>query len=95
LADYLTPAELTHYLSLVGEDGWCVHYEQATRRCRIYADRPDFCRVQADTFERMFGIAAEELNDFAIACCEAQIDGVYGSPSEELTRFQRAVGQSD
>ncbi len=91
LADYLTPAELEHYLSLVGEDGWCINYDQATRRCRIYDDRPPFCRVQADTFERMFGIPADQLNDFAIACCEAQIDGVYGSPSDELDRFLKAI----
>ena len=91
LDQYLTPDELTHYLSLVGDDGWCIHYDQDTRRCRIYATRPRFCRVQADTFEHMFGITLDELNDFAIACCQQQIGGVYGKQSEELARFTTAV----
>lgn len=91
LAQYLTATELEHYLSLVGEDGWCIHYDAETRRCRIYEHRPRFCRVQADTFADMFGIQPEELNEFAIACCEQQIEGVYGSASEELSQFTVAV----
>ncbi len=27
-------------LSLVGADGWCIHYDRLTRRCGIYEDRP-------------------------------------------------------
>ncbi len=95
LDQYLTPAELEQYLSLVGEDGWCIHYDHDHRRCQIYADRPRFCRVQADTFSDMFGITPDELNTFAIDCCEQQIEGVYGNPSEELQRFQTAVGVDD
>ena len=91
LADYLTPAELAHYLSLVGDDGWCIHYDREHRQCTIYETRPDFCRVQTDTFSRMFGIAADELDEFAIACCEQQIAGVYGNQSAELERFTRTV----
>ena len=34
------------YLSLVGPDGWCIHFDTGGRRCRIYSDRPDFCRVE-------------------------------------------------
>lgn len=91
LDQYLTPDELALYLSLVGEDGWCIHYDHASRRCRIYATRPDFCRVQADTFGRMFGIVPEDLNDFAIACCQQQIMGVYGKRSAELSKFTAAT----
>ena len=91
LEQYLAPDALAHYLSLVGEDGWCINYEQTTRRCRIYETRPDFCRVQADTFKQMFGVPLEELNDFAIACCKQQIEGVYGNQSEELAKFVDAV----
>jgi hypothetical protein len=94
LDQYLTPAELEHYLSLVGEGGWCIHYDHDTRRCQIYETRPAFCRVQADTFGRMFGITPDELNDFAIACCEQQIAGVYGDPSAELTQFMDHVEEA-
>jgi len=91
LDQYLTPAELDHYLSLMGEDGWCIHYDADHRRCRIYEHRPDFCRVQADTFGRMFGIEPEELDEFAIACCQEQIEGVYGTDSDEWQQFTTAV----
>lgn len=92
LADYLTPAELELYLSLVGEDGWCIHYDKTQRECSIYPDRPRFCRVEADSFQTMFGIDTEDLNDFAIDCCQQQIEGVYGEDSPEMERFCDAVG---
>ncbi|HAA29669.1 MAG TPA: YkgJ family cysteine cluster protein, partial [Cyanobacteria bacterium UBA8553] len=66
LDEYLTPEELELYLSMVGEGGWCVNFDQSTRECRIYAARPRFCRVQDDVFQDMFGVEPAELNDFAI-----------------------------
>jgi uncharacterized protein len=93
LEQYLTAAELELYLSLVSETGWCIHYDQASRECTIYADRPRFCRVEADIFQDLYGIEPEELNDFAIECCQQQIEGVYGDRSLELLRFDRAIGQ--
>lgn len=92
LEDYLTPEELELYLSLVGEDGWCINFDQDTRECRIYEDRPRFCRVEADTFYDMFGVEPEDLNDFAIECCQQQIEAVYGDRSLEMIRFDQAVG---
>ena len=92
LADYLSPADLALYMSMVGEDGWCVNYSKADRNCQIYDDRPGFCRVQPDTFARLYDIQPKELNDFAIDCCEQQITGVYGNRSEEMDRFYEAVG---
>lgn len=89
---YLTPDELAHYLSLVGEDGWCVNFDAATRECKIYADRPQFCRVEAKTFERMYGIEPEELEEFATECCIEQIESVYGDRSLEMLRFERELG---
>ncbi|WP_026072908.1 YkgJ family cysteine cluster protein [Nodosilinea nodulosa] len=92
LASYLTPDQLALYLSMVGEDGWCIHYSAGDRLCRIYPDRPDFCRVTFSTFESMFGIASDELDDFAIDCCQEHIGDIYGDPSPEMERFNRAVG---
>ena len=92
LADYLTPDELAHYTSLVGDDGWCINYDKAKRECRIYSERPNFCRVQPDTFEQLYDIAPENLNDFAIECCQQQITGIYGSHSPEMAKFYAAVG---
>jgi uncharacterized protein len=90
--EYLTPDELEKYLSMVGEGGWCINFDHEARECRIYDRRPRFCRVEPDVFEEMYGIEAEDLNDFAIDCCRQQIEGVYGDRSLEMLRFDKAVG---
>lgn len=92
LNEYLLPEELDLYLSMVGEGGWCVNYDHAKRECRIYSDRPRFCRVESEVFEDMYGIDPSELDDFAIECCRQQIAGIYGDRSLEMLRFNRAVG---
>jgi hypothetical protein len=92
LDEYLDPDELELYLSMVGNDGWCVNFDRATRQCRIYQDRPRFCRVEADVFADLYGIDPDELNDFAIDCCQEQIESVYGDRSLEMLRFNREVG---
>ncbi|MBR8829989.1 MAG: hypothetical protein N5P05_000463 [Chroococcopsis gigantea SAG 12.99] len=92
LEDYLTPAELQQYLTMIGDDGWCRHYDGEARECTIYETRPRFCRVQPDTFLEMYGIETEGFNDFAIDCCHQQISGVYGRKSEEIQRYRQEVG---
>ena len=72
-------------------DLWCINFDRLNRQCGIYAERPRFCRVQPDTFFDMFGIEAEELDEFAIACCEEQIESIYGDRSLELLRFENAI----
>jgi hypothetical protein len=76
---------------MVGEGGWCVNYDRATRECRIYPDRPRFCRVKPDIFEDMYGVEPSEFEDFAIDCCQQQIAGVYGDRSLEMLRFNREL----
>lgn len=93
LQDYLTAEELQHYLSLVGEDGWCINFDHQTRKCQIYEQRPRFCRVQPDIFQQMYQIEATEFNEFAIDCCRQQIDGVYGESSEEMTHYNAEICQ--
>ncbi|MBT9313087.1 YkgJ family cysteine cluster protein [Leptothoe kymatousa] len=95
LETYLTPEQLETYMGMVGADGWCINYDHEQRLCTIYEKRPSFCRVQPETFIKMFDITADELNDFAIDCCHEQIRGVYGAKSEEMERFSSAVGIGD
>jgi uncharacterized protein len=95
LEKYLTPEELKQYLSMVGEDSWCIHYDRNTRECKIYETRPRFCRVKPEIFEQMYGIGKEEFNDFAIACCRQQIEGVYGWKSAEMSHYNREINDSD
>lgn len=91
LDSYLSPENLQLYLSMVGEDGWCVNYDHDSRKCTIYEDRPIFCRVKPETFLEMFEVEKEEFNDFAIDCCVQQIEGVYGDDSEELKAYEKNV----
>ncbi|MDJ0730190.1 MAG: YkgJ family cysteine cluster protein [Crocosphaera sp.] len=95
LEDYLTPEELDHYLSLVGEDGWCINFDQQTRKCLIYEQRPRFCRVQPDIFQAMYEIDPSDFNDFAIECCRQQIEGVYGAKSTEMKHYNRGITQNN
>lgn len=92
LDQYLSAEDMELYLSMVGEDGWCINFDPATRECRIYATRPRFCRVEADVFQELYGVEPDEVNDFAIECCRQQIEGVYGDRSLEMIRFDQAVG---
>ncbi len=91
LARYLSSEELERYMSMVGADGWCINYDHESRKCQIYEQRPRFCRVQPDNFESMYGVAETEFNEFAIACCQQQITGVYGEDSEELKSYDQAI----
>ncbi|NET60367.1 MAG: YkgJ family cysteine cluster protein [Symploca sp. SIO2E6] len=92
LEEYLSPQELELYLDMVGEEGWCVNFDHATRECRIYQNRPRFCYVEPDVFQEMYGVEPEELSDFATNCCREQIEDVYGKHSLEMQRFNREIG---
>jgi len=81
---------------MVGSDGWCVHYDTGGQRCRIYANRPDFCRI--DALVDLFGApqpgdAAEPCdgNALAIACCRQQIRCESGGRGRVMRRFLKAI----
>ncbi|KAI7736798.1 hypothetical protein M8C21_011233, partial [Ambrosia artemisiifolia] len=59
------PSDVQLYKSLVGSDGWCIHYQKSTRTCSIYADRPYFCRVEPHVFETLYGISKKKFNNEA------------------------------
>ncbi|APD49206.1 YkgJ family cysteine cluster protein [Synechococcus sp. CS-602] len=87
----LSPMQRSQYLDMVGADGWCRHYDTGGRACRIYADRPDFCRVS--NLPALFGVPSEQSDAFAIACCRQQIREEYGGRSSVLRRFERGTRQ--
>lgn len=91
LEEYLSKEELAEYLSLVGDEGWCIHFDHQSRKCNIYEQRPIFCRVTPDNFERMYEVEGDEFNEFAIACCQQQITGVYGENSPEMERYNQEI----
>ncbi|MFW6296609.1 MAG: YkgJ family cysteine cluster protein [Halothece sp.] len=93
LENYLSPEELKQYQGLVGEDGWCIHYQKDTQTCGIYDHRPSFCRVSAENFKWRFGVNEEEFDEFAIACCCDHIADRYGEDSEEMNRYLNLVDE--
>ena len=89
----LNPLQQQQYLSMVGDDGWCIHFDSGSRRCRIYDSRPDFCRVSS--LCGLFGIEPEQMDPFAIDCCRQQIRSVHGGRSRELRKFERLIRSTD
>lgn len=85
------PVELELYKSMVGEGGWCVHFDRATRMCSIYDERPRFCRAEREVFLDLFGLKSHEVDKAACSMCRDSIHDVYGGRSRELTRFDDAV----
>ncbi|XP_047956135.1 uncharacterized protein LOC125201888 [Salvia hispanica] len=88
------PSDVEHYNSLVGEDGWCIHYDKSSRKCSIYADRPYFCRVEPEIFDTLYGIDKKRFNKEACSCCADTIKTVYGANSHELEKFNNAIWSS-
>ena len=87
----LSPDQQELYLSMVGPDGWCIHFDTGSSSCRIYADRPSFCRV--DNLAALFDVPPEEANGFAIDCCRQQIRCEHGGRGMVMKRFEQAIRQ--
>jgi len=87
----LSPEQQEQYLAMVGADGWCIHYDTGSSSCRIYEERPLFCRVE--NLAKLFQVPDEEANDFAIACCRQQIRCEHGGRGMVMKRFEQAIRQ--
>ena len=85
----LNPEQRSTYLAMVGSDGWCIHFDTGSCRCRIYEERPDFCRISS--LVSLFGAEGAEGNALAIACCKQQIRSEHGGRGRVMRRFQRAI----
>ncbi|WCJ34619.1 hypothetical protein M5689_015917 [Euphorbia peplus] len=91
---FTKPSDVELYRSLIGPDGWCIHYDKTTRKCSIYPERPYFCRVEADVFESLYGIKSKHFNKEACSSCRDSIKSIYGPRSKELDAFNRSVSAS-
>ncbi|KAJ3691095.1 hypothetical protein LUZ61_020259 [Rhynchospora tenuis] len=83
------PDSLQLFKTLIGPDGWCIHYKADTRTCSIYNERPTFCRVEPEVFENLYGIKPWRFNKEACTACVDSIKLVYGSESQELKNFKQ------
>ncbi|PON72804.1 zinc/iron-chelating domain protein [Parasponia andersonii] len=85
------PSDIQLYKSMIGPDGWCIHYEKGTRKCSIYSERPYFCRVEPDVFQTLYGVPKKKFNKKACSSCRDTIKAIYGSDSKELDNFNRSI----
>ncbi|CAM8927705.1 unnamed protein product [Rhodiola kirilowii] len=85
------PVDIQLFKSMVGSDGWCIHYEQTTRSCSIYEDRPYFCRVEEEVFLNLYGIDKKRFNKEACGSCRDTIKEIYGSNSSEMENFNAVI----
>ena len=85
----LSPEQRSTYLKMVGSDGWCIHFDTGGCRCRIYEQRPDFCRISS--LVGLFGNDGESGDALAIACCKQQIRSEHGGHGRVMRRFLRAI----
>lgn len=81
----LTEEETELYMSMVEPDGWCKNYDKETKLCKIYEDRPSFCRVER--FSTLYGYEEDDLGDAAADSCREHIAQVYGELSPEMDSF--------
>mmetsp|Transcript_26884 Transcript_26884/g.87957 ORF Transcript_26884/g.87957 Transcript_26884/m.87957 type:complete len:339 (-) Transcript_26884:108-1124(-) len=87
------PEDAQKFKEMIGEDGWCVNLDKETKRCRIYQDRPSFCRTSAENFERLYNVPKRDFQEVAIGACKQTIIDVFGDESLEYDRYLRAVGE--
>ena len=87
----LTPSQEMKYLMMVGEDGWCIHYDRGSQSCKIYQDRPDFCKVS--NLKQFFDLGAKGADASASSYCRQHIRAVYGGKSKVMRKFQREVSK--
>lgn len=76
---------------MVGEGGWCIHFNRDTRMCSIYDERPRFCRVEREVFLDLFGMKSHEVDRAACSMCRDSISDIFGPQSKELKRFNESV----
>ena len=89
IEDILNGDDVVEFLGMIGQDGWCVHFDRDERKCLVYERRQRLCRVEPKVFKELYGVQEDEMDDFAKDCCREHIDGTYGAESAEMSRFNR------
>ncbi len=85
----LSEEDALTYLKMVGLDGWCIHLDKATKKCKIYSSRPEFCKIHS--LIKLFHIKRQNLNRYAINCCREHISSIYGNESTVMRDFNHNI----
>mmetsp|Transcript_21832 Transcript_21832/g.88912 ORF Transcript_21832/g.88912 Transcript_21832/m.88912 type:complete len:180 (-) Transcript_21832:1611-2150(-) len=92
LEPILSTEDFALYMSMVGPDGWCIHFNKTTRTCGNYENRPMFCRVTKEQQAKIYGLSDEDGDLAAVESCMDHIQEVYGPESKEMRTYADAVG---
>ena len=86
LKDKLTIDDLKLINSMTTDEGWCKHLDKKNKKCLIYENRPDFCRV--DKFSSKFNEYLKNGDKFLINCCKQHISSIYGRKSQQMKKYK-------
>lgn len=82
----LSDDERATYVAMAGVDGWCVNFDRDAHLCKIYEERPGFCRIES--LGPMYDVSEGELGDFAADSCRDHIAQLYGDNSVQMDGFE-------
>jgi len=91
LTNTLSNNDLQLINSMASKDGWCKYLDRKNKKCRIYDERPHFCRVSE--FSISFKGYLKNGDKFLIDCCKQHISSIYGSRSKQMQNFKMAISK--
>jgi hypothetical protein len=61
LQETLSKEEYELYVSMIGKDNWCIHFDKEQKLCTQFDKRPGFCRVEKSKYLRLFDLEEEDF----------------------------------
>ena len=74
---------------MTNKDGWCKYLDQKNKKCKIYKNRPHFCRVEK--FSMKFKEYYKKGDEFLINCCKENIRSIYGKDSWQMKNYKKEI----
>ena len=89
LIGILSNKEIELIKSMTQKDGWCKYFDKKNMKCKIYENRPHFCKVSI--FSKKFKEYKKNGDKFLINCCKDHISFIYGKKSDQMKRFNQEI----
>ena len=89
LSNKLSSKDIDLINTMTSNDGWCKYLYRSNKKCSIYENRPDFCRV--NKFSVKFKGYLRKGDEFLIDCCKEHIKSIYGKKSNQMNKFKMTV----
>lgn len=89
ISKFLNDDDIALINSMTDKNGWCKNLDKKNMSCKIYDERPHFCRV--DNFSINFKEYLKKGDNFLINCCKQHISSVYGKKSPQMISFKKGI----